>query len=107
MIVLLLLRTASRSGDDVAAADPPRIAVLYFEDRTGDPTVRQIADGLTEDLIHELSGVNAFKIISRNGVRAFRDRRTSFDSMMSVFHATTVVDGSVQRSGTAFACGST
>src|SRR5206468_8589396 len=79
--------------------DVPRIAVLYFDERAGDSTARQIADGLTEDLIHELSGVNAFKVISKNGVRTFRDRKVPFDSMVSVLRASTVIDGSVQRSG--------
>src|SRR4029078_10594876 len=75
------------------------MSVLYFEDRTGDSTVRQIADGLTEDLIHELSGANASRVISKNGVRAYRDRQVAFDSMVSALRVTTVIDGSVQRSG--------
>jgi serine/threonine protein kinase/tetratricopeptide (TPR) repeat protein len=96
-------RSSARSGSPPANAavlpEVPRIAVLYFEARTRDSTVRQIADGLTEDLIHELSGVNAFRVISKNGVRAYRDRQVTFDSMVSALRVTTVIDGSVQRSG--------
>ena len=88
-----------RSPGADSGFDPARIAVLYFEDRTGDSTVRQIADGLTEDLIRELSGVNAFRVISRGGVRPYRGRQVPFDSMVAALRATVVVDGSVQRSG--------
>jgi serine/threonine-protein kinase len=95
----LSARSGSQPAKTAASPEVPRIAVLYFEDRTGDSTVRQIADGLTEDLIHELSGVNAFRVISTNGVRAYRDRQVAFDSMVSALRVTTVIDGSVQRSG--------
>ncbi len=81
------------------ASGPPRIAVLYFDAQPPDSTLRLFADGLTEELIHELSGVNAFRVISRNGVRPYRDRQVSFDSMVASLHPTTVVDGSVRRSG--------
>jgi serine/threonine-protein kinase len=83
----------------IEVADVPRLAVLYFEDRARDSTVRQIADGLTEDLIHELSGVNAFRVISTNGVRAYRDHPVAFDSMVKELRVATVIDGSIQRSG--------
>jgi TolB-like protein/tetratricopeptide (TPR) repeat protein len=76
-----------------------RIAVLYFDERSGDPVARRIAAGLTEDLIDELSGINAFQVTSRSGVRPFRDRDTPFDSMVAALKVTTVVDGSVQRNG--------
>jgi TolB-like protein len=80
-------------------AEVPRIAVLYFDERPRDSTLRLFADGLTEELIHELSGVNAFRVISKNAVKPYRDREVPFDSMVATLGATTVVDGSVQRSG--------
>ena len=79
--------------------EPPRIAVLYFDDKTPDNSLRLFADGLTEELIHELNGVNAFRVISRNGVRPFRDRQVSFDSIVAALGVTTVIDGSVRRLG--------
>jgi TolB-like protein/tetratricopeptide (TPR) repeat protein len=81
------------------APKTPRIAVLYFDEQPPDSTLRLFADGLTEELIHELSGVNAFRVISRNGVRPYRGRQAPFDSMVAALGATTVIDGSVQRAG--------
>ena len=58
-----------------------------------------MADGITEELIYELSGVNAFRVVSRNGVAPFRGRRVPVDSLVARLRVTTVVDGSVQRWG--------
>jgi TolB-like protein len=100
--VLAFLLPSFRRGTSLQSeseSTAPRIAVLYFEDRTPDGGLRDFADGLTEELIHELSGVNAFRVISRNGVKPFRDRKVSFDSMLAVLRPTVVVDGNVERTG--------
>jgi serine/threonine-protein kinase len=90
----------ARSGlGTPALPEPPRIAVLYFDDLTPDSTPRNFSDGLTEELIHELSGVNRFRVVSRNGVSAYRGRRVPFDSLVAALRVNTVVDGTVQRSG--------
>ncbi len=96
MIGVPIKREPRASSEALAA---PRIAVLYLEDRTQDSSLGRIADGLTEELIHELSGVNAFRVVSRNGVRAYRGRPVSLDSIAAALRVTTVVDGTVQRTG--------
>src|SRR4029453_14715129 len=68
---------------------PPGSGVLYFDTKTPDNSLRLFANGLTEELIHELNGVNAFRVISRNGVRPFRARQVSFDSMVAALGAPT------------------
>jgi tetratricopeptide (TPR) repeat protein len=50
-------------------------------------------------LIHELSQVEALDVVSRNGVKPYRDRAVPFDSMSADLRAGSVVEGSVQRSG--------
>jgi serine/threonine-protein kinase len=89
------------AGAEPAAAAPesPRIAVLYFDDLSPDSTLRSFADGLTEALIHELSGVTGFRVVSRHGVSPYRGRRVPLDSMVAALRVNTLVDGSVQRSG--------
>jgi serine/threonine-protein kinase len=102
---LLLLRggapepAADATVPASARLDIPRIAVLYFDAQGADSTQRQVADELTEELILELSGVSAFRVVSRNGVRPYRDRRANFDSMVAALSVGTVIDGSVERSG--------
>ncbi|HEX2079461.1 MAG TPA: hypothetical protein VHG08_17170, partial [Longimicrobium sp.] len=79
--------------------DPRRIAVLYFDDHTPGGELGYLANGLTESLIHQLSQVEALDVISRNGVKPYRDAGVPFDSMVSHLRAGSVVGGSVQRSG--------
>jgi eukaryotic-like serine/threonine-protein kinase len=92
-------RADGRKGTPVSDAGRPRIAVPYFEDLSPDSSLRSLADGITEELIYQLSGVNAFRVISRSGVQAYRGRRVPLDSMVATLGVNTVVEGSVQRWG--------
>jgi DNA-binding SARP family transcriptional activator/TolB-like protein len=79
--------------------DPRRIAVLYFDDDSRGGELGYLATGLTESLIHSLSQVSALEVISRNGVKPYRDGAVPFGRMVGDLQAGTVVEGSVQRSG--------
>ncbi len=80
--------------------DPRRVAVLYFEDRTGgEGDLAHVADGLTEDLIGELSRVQPLDVLSRNAVAQYRDRSLPSDSVGRALGAGSVIDGSVEREG--------
>jgi len=79
--------------------DPRRIAVLYFDDHSPDGKLGYLADGLTESLIQSLNRVEALDVVSRNGVKPYRDRAARFDSMVADLAVGSVVEGAVQRSG--------
>ncbi len=78
--------------------DLRRIAVLYFDNLSGDEEVGRIADGLTEDLIDALSQVRGLRLISPNGVRPLRDRPPPIDSIGRLLQVGTVVGGSLSAS---------
>jgi TolB-like protein len=80
--------------------DVNRMAVLYFDDHSLEQNLGPIANGITEELIHQLAGVNAFQVISRNGVKPFRSRPVSVDSLARALRVGSLVEGSVQQSGT-------
>ncbi|MBV6523075.1 MAG: Serine/threonine-protein kinase PknD [Gemmatimonadaceae bacterium] len=86
----------ARIGTD---SDPNHIAVLYFDDLSANGELRPLADGFTEALIGELSRVKPFKVISRNGVAAFRDKNVEPDSIGRALKVGTIVSGSVAQSG--------
>ncbi|HET7233720.1 MAG TPA: BTAD domain-containing putative transcriptional regulator, partial [Longimicrobium sp.] len=82
-----------------AGYDPRRVAVLYFDDYSQGGELGYLANGLTEALIHDLAQVRSLQVISRNGVKPYRERAVRFDSLAADLRAGSVVEGSVQRSG--------
>ena len=103
VLVLLSLLAARRSGESSAPVveryDPRRVAVLYFDDHTPGGDLGYLASGLTEELIHQLSHVDALELISRNGVKPYRDGKLPLDSVVAALRVGTLVGGSVQRAG--------
>jgi TolB-like protein len=109
-LLVLILALATRWGVDSPKAhrdsptpggwpDQPRIAVLYFENQGPDSSLRYVADGLTEELIQELSGVAAFRVVSRYAVEPYRGRAVPFDSMIAALRVHLVVDGTIRHAG--------
>ncbi len=94
---VLVARKGNAAG---AAADAgaSRVAVLYFDDRSGGE-LRHVADGFTDALIHDLSAIPALKVISRNGVQPYRDQPVSPDSIARALNVGTLVDGTVEARG--------
>jgi DNA-binding SARP family transcriptional activator/TolB-like protein len=99
---VLVLAALAAALDPAPAAepeyDPRRIAVLYLDDDSPGGELHYLASGLTEMLIHELSQVQALDVVSRNGVKPYRQGTVPFDSMVADLRVGTVVEGSVQRS---------
>jgi TolB-like protein/tRNA A-37 threonylcarbamoyl transferase component Bud32 len=87
---------ASGEGD---ALDPTHIAVLYFEQRGGSDSLGFLADGLTDALIHELSGVEGLQVISSNGVRPYKKGATPLVQIAKDLGVGTLVHGDVSESG--------
>lgn len=79
--------------------DLRRVAVLYFEDRSPRDSLRYLADGFTGALIDRLSAVPELHVVSRNGVRPYRDHEVSPDSVARALEAGTLVRGSVDEEG--------
>ena len=71
------------------------IAVMYFDDRSPGKQLQYVADGITEALITELSGVKQLKVISRNGVAPFKGVAVTSDSIARALKIGTMVTGTV------------
>ena len=78
--------------------DANRIAVLYFENRSGNDSLTSLADGVTEALIHELSEVKPLQVISRNGVTPYRNAAVAPDSIGRALKVGTLVEGTIAQS---------
>jgi TolB-like protein/DNA-binding winged helix-turn-helix (wHTH) protein len=85
-----------------AWAKPPQIhsiAVLPLKNLSGDPSQEYFADGMTEELITELSGISALKIISRTTVMRYKQSDKSLPEIAHELRVDGIVEGSVVRNG--------
>jgi len=84
------------------AGAPPRsrsIAVLPFVNLSADPANDYFADGVTEDVIAQLSKVRALQVISRTSVMPFKNREESLREIAAKLQVATLLEGSVRRAG--------
>src|SRR5262249_31798293 len=75
------------------------IAVLPFENRSGDPALAYLSDGLSESLIDRLSELPQLKVISRNSSFKFREANIDVRKVASQLGVRAVLMGSVTRVG--------
>src|SRR6185295_7357839 len=88
----------SRSGS--AKAAEKSIAVLYFENLSGAKEDEYFRDGITEDIITELSKIRGLNIFSRPTVLAYRDKQVTPAQIGQQLKASYVLAGSLRRAGT-------
>lgn len=77
----------------------PSLAVLPFDNLGGDPAQRYFADGITEDLITDLSKISGILVIARNSVWEYRDATPDLRQIASDLGVRYVLEGSVRRNG--------
>jgi TolB-like protein/Flp pilus assembly protein TadD len=82
-----------------ASASKPSIAVLPFVNLSGDPEQQYFSDGITEDIITELSRYRSLLVIARNSCFQFRGPSTDIAAVRSKLGVRYVVEGSVRRVG--------
>jgi serine/threonine protein kinase len=75
------------------------MAVLYFENLSGVKEDEYFRDGITEDIITELSKIRGLKIFSRPTVLAFRDKPVTPAQIGQQLSAAYVLTGSLRRAG--------
>ena len=75
------------------------IAVLYFENLSGVKEDEYFRDGITEDIITELSKIRGLNIFSRPTVLAYRDKQVTPAQIGQQLNAAYVLAGSLRRSG--------
>lgn len=89
--------SASAEGSGKLELSPRRVAVLYFDAFSPDDSLAAFARGLTENLIHQLDQAEQLEVVSRHGVRPFRDGTVGLDSIARRLRAGSIVEGSVQE----------
>ena len=75
------------------------IAVLPLSNLSGDASQDYFADGMTEELISDLSQVSALRVISRTSVMQYKNTTKSLRDIGRELNVDAIVEGSVERSG--------
>ena len=86
-------------GPVSAASGKPSIAVLPFDNMSGDADKAYFADGMTEDLITDLSKVAGLVVIARNSTFQYKGKAHDVRDIGKALNARYVLEGSVRRSG--------
>jgi eukaryotic-like serine/threonine-protein kinase len=74
------------------------LAVLPFENLSGDPDQDYFADGMTEALITDLNQIQALRVISRTSVMKYKAARKPLPDIALELHVDAIIEGSVSRS---------
>ncbi len=79
--------------------ETPSIAVLPFVNMSGDPEQEYFSDGITEDIITDLSRLKNLAVIARNSSFTYKDTTSNVVDIGDDLKVSHVLEGSVRRSG--------
>ena len=103
-----MLRQVAQSASHATLNRPakakPSVAVLPFTNMSGDPEQEYFADGITEDIITDLSKVSGLSVIARNSVFTYKGKHADVQEVGRRFNVATVLEGACARP--AIACAS-
>jgi serine/threonine protein kinase len=92
------LRSSGVSGLSVPKAEKS-IIVLPFENISPDPDQEYFCDGMTEEIITDLSHVHGLLVISRSSAMTFKDTKKTIPEIAQAVNVRYVLEGSVRKAG--------
>lgn len=92
-------RPALGGIQDLSFPDKPSIAVLPFVNMSGDSEQGYFSDGITEDLITDLSKISELFVIARNSVFTYKDKPVKVQQVSKDLGVRYVLEGSVRKAG--------
>src|SRR5262245_48457301 len=81
------------------ALERPSIAVLPFNNMSGDPEQEYFSDGITEDIITDLSKISGLSVIARNSVFTYKGKPVKVQQAAQELGVKFILEGSVRKSG--------
>ncbi|UCH40491.1 MAG: hypothetical protein JSU67_01950 [Gammaproteobacteria bacterium] len=94
-----LEKPASINPESAPVIEKPKIAVLPFLNMSEDRDQEYFSDGMTEDLITDLSKISGLTVISRSVTFAYREKSRDIQSIARELKASHIIEGSVRKSG--------
>ena len=81
------------------AKAPPSIAVMPFADMSPDGDQEYFCDGMSEEVINELTGVSGLRVIARTSAFAFKGKDEDIREIGAKLDVTSILEGSVRKAG--------
>ena len=99
-----LSKPAGRDTKDAMPArgeqpERPSIAVLPFNNMSGDPEQEYFSDGITEDIITDLSKVSGLFVVARNTAFTYKGKPVKVQQVGQELGVTFILEGSVRKAG--------
>ena len=82
-----------------AASDKPSIAVLPFTNMSGDPEQEYFSDGITEDIITDLSKISSIFVVGRHTSFAYKEKLANLTLIATELGVRYLLEGSVRKAG--------
>jgi TolB-like protein/class 3 adenylate cyclase/tetratricopeptide (TPR) repeat protein len=95
---VLSKKAAADIGRPLALPDKPSIAVLPFQNMSGDPEQEYFADGIVEDIITALSRFKSLFVIARNSTFTYKGKAVDIKEVGRELGVRYVLEGSVRKS---------
>jgi len=92
-------KVASVEKTALSLPDKPSIAVLPFDNLSDDPKQAYFADGMTDELITDLSKISGLLVISRNSSSTYKGKTVNVRQVADELNVKYVLEGSIQRAG--------
>ena len=92
-------KTAQRAEKASASTKRPSIAVLPFQNMSGDPEQEYFADGMVDEIITGLSRIKWLSVVSRNSSYLFKSRPATMKDVAATLGVRYVLEGGVRKSG--------
>ena len=89
----------STGPEKTAKSKPPTIAVMPFNNMSNDEEQEYFSDGVTEDIIANLSSWKSFPVISRNSTFSFKGQDIKSSEIAQKLGADYIVEGSIRKGG--------
>jgi len=103
-IAELTARAGASGATEAMAARPPApklsICVLPFANISGDVEQEYFSDGISEDIITDLSKVSALSVVARNTAFTFKGKAVDVPQVARKLNVSHILEGSVRKAGT-------
>ena len=96
---MVIVDGPAKVASEPTEADKPSIAVLPFNNMSGDPEQEYFSDGITEDIITDLSKVSGLFVIGRNTSFTFKGKAVDIPEVAAKLGVKFILEGSVRKAG--------